>query len=648
MKLSAVVRFGFCGLALAFAAQACASAPGDENSQARASALQASAPSRVKIHPEVMSRLQHAKRVRALVTFHASELDLPNAKRYGHPDRARALRAIRDVGSSLIAAVPGAKLERRFQAVNALALTVDAASVDILRARPEVESVVIDGGGTGHLKEAIPLARLDVVQATGLTGAGVTVAILDSGVNRMHVDLADSIAGEACFCSGSALGDNVGCCPNGQETQQGAGAAADDNGHGTNVAGIVTSNGTSAPKGGAPGSNIVPVKVLDSQNGFNFSSDVIAGFDWVISNRPDVKVVNASLGTWALYSGACDAEPDAAPWKTAIDTLRANGAIVFISSGNQSSSTAMALPACLTNAVAVGAVWDSNVGPEDIFCNEPTTAADEITCFTNSDSKLDLLAPGAPTTSTGLGSTTAISTYFGTSQASPLAAACAALLLQKDPTLTPDHLETLLKGSPTRLTDTRNGLTFPRLDCGSALAAMGSTCTPESNAAFCSRLGKQCGSVTGTDNCNAARTVSSCGTCTAPQTCGGGGTANVCGNSCTPESDSAFCTRLGKQCGSVTATDNCNSARTVSSCGACTAPQTCGGGGTANVCGAPAGGSCAGVTPWDPNQQWFNYTVGERHTGSNNRLYSCQSIGFCYLDPAGPNGHFGWSDLGPC
>ena len=54
-------------------------------------------------------------------------------------------------------------------------------------------------------------------------------------------------------------------------------------------------------------------------------------------------------------------------------------------------------------------------------------------------------------------------------------------------------------------------------------------CTPESDAAFCSRLAKNCGSVTGTDNCGASRTVSSCGSCTSPQTCGGGGTANVCG-----------------------------------------------------------------------------------------------------------------------
>ncbi|RKH28550.1 hypothetical protein D7Y13_36990 [Corallococcus praedator] len=55
------------------------------------------------------------------------------------------------------------------------------------------------------------------------------------------------------------------------------------------------------------------------------------------------------------------------------------------------------------------------------------------------------------------------------------------------------------------------------------------TCTAETNAAFCTRLGTNCGQVSGTDNCGQARTVSSCGSCQSPATCGGGGTANVCG-----------------------------------------------------------------------------------------------------------------------
>jgi hypothetical protein len=116
--------------------------------------------------------------------------------------------------------------------------------------------------------------------------------------------------------------------------------------------------------------------------------------------------------------------------------------------------------------------------------------------------------------------------------------------------------------------------------CG-AVAANACGCVGETDAQFCTRLGKNCGSVSNVDNCGVARTVAACGLCTAPATCAGGGVANVCG--CV-ETDAAFCTRSGKSCGNVTGTDICGVARTAVACGTCTAPQTCGAI-TANVCG---------------------------------------------------------------
>ena len=108
------------------------------------------------------------------------------------------------------------------------------------------------------------------------------------------------------FKSTDAASGN-GCCPNGQTTQSGAGAAEDDNGHGTNVSGIITANGVVAPEGSAPEAGIVAVKVLDSSNGFCCTSDVIAALDWIFANRPDVDVVNMSLGTNVRFAGHCDA-----------------------------------------------------------------------------------------------------------------------------------------------------------------------------------------------------------------------------------------------------------------------------------------------------------------------------------------------------
>jgi prepilin-type N-terminal cleavage/methylation domain-containing protein len=94
-------------------------------------------------------------------------------------------------------------------------------------------------------------------------------------------------------------------------------------------------------------------------------------------------------------------------------------------------------------------------------------------------------------------------------------------------------------------------------------------CAPEDNSTFCSRLGAACGSLTNTDNCGQSRTVADCGlargtSCTGYQTCGAV-SPNQC--DCAPETDPAFCTRLGAVCGSLTGTDNCGQSRTVAACG---------------------------------------------------------------------------------
>lgn len=106
--------------------------------------------------------------------------------------------------------------------------------------------------------------------------------------------------------------------------------------------------------------------------------------------------------------------------------------------------------------------------------------------------------------------------------------------------------------------------------CGGGGTAGRCGCAAESDAAFCTRLGKQCGSVTDVDSCGVARTAS-CGTCTGATTCN---TANQC--VCTAESDAAFCTRLGKHCGPFTGTDSCGATRTAN-CGTCAGASVCGG-----------------------------------------------------------------------
>jgi subtilisin family serine protease len=423
-------------------------------------------PDHARVGESVHQKLAQVNRVRVMIFLSA-----PTPQPGNHQQQ---MRDVSNVQSAVLNALNPNHLvlKRRFQAIPALAGEITAEGLRRLLTLPGVLRIDEDAGGQAQLSQAVPLTNVDDVQSLGFTGQGITVAILDSGIDTDHADLGGDLVAEACFCSGSGSA----CCPNGSATQFGAGAAEDDNGHGSNVAGIVTSSGVVAPVGTAPDADVVAIKVLDHNGVFCCSSDIVAGLDWIITNRPDVDIVNMSLGTFALYSGECDVgnpvPSSIRSFGTAIDTLRDLGVLTFVSSGNNASGTQMAAPACVANAISVGAVFDANLGSVGIFsCVDATTAADQVTCFSNSNSTTDLFAPGAAITSDDLFNGT--STYYGTSQASPHAAGCAADILEADPGLTPDEIEAALKLTGVSVTDAKNGLTFPRIDCLGAIDALG-------------------------------------------------------------------------------------------------------------------------------------------------------------------------------
>lgn len=412
---------------------------------------------------EVHRALETNRKVRVVIA-----LRRPIAPYAKLPSR---LAEIRNIRSNVLAKLgpEDFTVTHEWEAISAVAGDVSMSGLARLLANPDVVRIDIDVGGSGGLSQSVPLINADAVHALGFTGEGVTVALLDTGVDTDHSDLSNAIVGQQCFCTNS---DGTGCCPNGSTQQSGSGSAEDDRGHGTNVAGIITSNGTVAPAGVAPDARIVAVKVMDSQAIFSSSAQVISGLNWIILNRPDVKVVNMSLGTFALFSGLCDnATAFTMAFADAIDTLKANGVIAFASSANDGSGSQMSAPACVANTVSVGAVYDSNVGSTSFLgCTDSVTMADKVCCFSNSNSTLDLLAPGVWITSTGLGGGT--STFGGTSMASAHAAGAAALLLQVKPTATPDDIETALKATGVPVTDPKNGLVFPRIDVLAAVDAL--------------------------------------------------------------------------------------------------------------------------------------------------------------------------------
>jgi len=429
----------------------------------------ASMPIPAKVGAEVYARLAEASRATVVVVFAESDAS---------PDAAQVQQRRARIAASadaVLAGLPanGYALRRRFDNVSALALDIDQATLAALAADPRVVRVDLDVGGHAQMNQAAPLARVAQVRSRGFVGTGVKTAVIDSGAQLNHVDLADSIVGQQCFCSSATPG--TGCCPNGSDTQSGAGSAADAAGHGTNVTGIITGNGTLAPRGGAPAASVVVIRMLDAEDGFYSTSDIVASLDWLASHHPDVRAVNMSVGTNQLFAGTCD---NATAWtmalKQAAAAVVANGAVLTSSSGNQASSNSISAPACLGNVMAVGAVWDSTMANQTFLgCTDTAIVPDKPTCFTNSDSKVAIYAPGAYTTATGLDidpyTNNGASSYGGTSQAAPLVAACAADLFQLRPAPTAARVKAALIASDVHVTDPKNGLSFPRLNCEKAL-----------------------------------------------------------------------------------------------------------------------------------------------------------------------------------
>jgi len=383
--------------------------------------------------------------------------------------RARTLAgtraAVRTVRAHVLArAGSGFRLTASWDAVMGMAGRVTAAGLLRLAGSPDVRRIDLDVGGHAADAQSDPLIHADQARTAGYTGNGVTVGILDSGMQLNHPDLSDALVAQSCYV------DAPGTCPNGAHAQTTGNGGRDDNGHGTNVAGIVTGNGTIAPIGVAPSSRVVIVRVLAADGSFATTSQVISGLQYIVKHPEyGVKVINMSLGTNALFAGTCDnVSSFTMNFASVVHALRLQGVTIFVSSGNDQATNRMELPACLSEVVAVGAVYDSSFGTNTVFCNDPT-AADKVTCFSNSSTALDVLAPGAPITSAGVGSST--STYYGTSQASPMAASTAADLLQKNSTLTPVQIEATLKSTGKPVTDSRNGRVTPRIDVIAALNA---------------------------------------------------------------------------------------------------------------------------------------------------------------------------------
>lgn len=330
---------------------------------------------------------------------------------------------------------------RRFTYIPYIALTVDEAALDALSQDPLVTSISRDRRLTPLLDESTTVIGADDAWAAGATGAGWSVAILDTGVDSAHPFLKDKVVAEACFSSNDdpEFHDGIitSACPDGTTEQIGAGSAAPCDGggcnHGTHVAGIAAGKGTNM-SGVAPDASIIAIQVFSMVQSQEicgdaywapcvtvYDHDVIKALEHVYALREQhqIAAINLSLGGGEFTSvAACDQEPDLLPGKAIADTLRSVGIATIAAGGNAGADNALAAPACLSNVISVGS----------------TGTNDSVSSFSNKAPFLDLLAPGEAINSSVPGN--AFQGISGTSQATPHVAGAWAVLRSVAPTQT--------------------------------------------------------------------------------------------------------------------------------------------------------------------------------------------------------------------
>ncbi|MEP0774264.1 MAG: S8 family serine peptidase [Acidobacteriota bacterium] len=400
----------------------------------------------------------------------------------GRALRAPAVAALRQEVAAL-----GGLEGHRFEHLPLVHLRLPAAGLAQLAASPLVDGVAPVRLARALRSEGTRLMNVPAVAAQGLTGQGVGIAILDTGVDAGHSEL--SPKGTGASAKTVSLFDAI----------DNDGDPHDEEGHGTAVAGIAAGSGN----GVAPGAKVVAVRVLDRQ-GEGTSVQMLAGIDAVLAsinagNPHNIKVLNMSLGgyddkDWPPKAGTCDAEsPDFA---AAFRALEEAGVLVVVSAGNGGCTGGVAWPACLSRALAVGAVFDDEICALSlplIGCVDYNrsygegqcmrsgcsirTRPDRIACYSDSGEKLGVWAPAAcaKTTRRGGGSEDC---FDGTSAAAPYVAGVAALLTQAHPGRPPALLRQLLADTGKAIRDDRNGVTRNRVDAAQALAALATACAP--------------------------------------------------------------------------------------------------------------------------------------------------------------------------
>ena len=264
------------------------------------------------------------------------------------------------------------------------------------------------------------LLAIDRIHRSGITGRGINVAVLDTGM-YMHNDLQNSLTEFHDFVNGRA-------------------DAYDDNSHGTHVCGIIGASGRMSGglyKGIAPSAGLVPLKVLN-QYGTGSSSDIISGIEWILKNHEslNIRIVNISIGT---NSSKC--EDESSLLVKAVDSLWDAGLTVITSAGNNGPGyRSITTPGISRKVITVGT--NDIMSHIDESGRRHTTYSGKGPTFCDL-SKPDIIAPGSRIVSC-YPRPDGYAAKSGTSMSTPIVSGAAALAFSYNKTLTNNQFKSLL------------------------------------------------------------------------------------------------------------------------------------------------------------------------------------------------------------
>ena len=356
----------------------------------------------------------------------------------------------------------GGRPGRRLGIISGMAAEIPNGQLRKLAEHPAVRSMHHDRPIAGQLSRvATTVGARSVQQDLGFYGAGVGVAVIDSGITPWHDDLTyNGSASNVRTQNGQRVSGFVDFV-NGRSTPY------DDNGHGTHVAGIVAGNGYDTygwRAGIAPAAHLVSLKVLDS-GGRGVISNVIAALDWTVANRyqHNIRVVNLSVG--AAVTESYNTDPLALAAKRAVEA----GIVVVAASGNLGRNSSgetlyggIAAPGNAPWVLTVGAY--STQGTSFRFDDVMAPYSSRGPSAVDFAAKPDLVAPGTGIVSLSDPASTFYSTkasslvsgyrwtsyqpyltLSGTSMAAPVVAGTVALMLEANPSLTPNLVKAVLQ-----------------------------------------------------------------------------------------------------------------------------------------------------------------------------------------------------------